>query len=136
MWYPPSMSAAKSDPGSVSALGRNAKGVFLTYLNATPKQGNEGLGNFASFRLAHLRGEVASSVTELAHASNLKFRGGTGTCVIDVYVTRVGHNSFQEIACFVKGKGAGTVIIAAGTPADWATSGPLLERAVAAFQVR
>ncbi len=136
MWYPPSMKASASDPGSVTAVSRDAKGIFHAYLNATPKQGNETLANFASFRVAHQREDVAASVTEIARASNVRFRGGTGTCVTDIYVTRAKHNSYREIACFVKGKGPGTVIVAAAPPTDWVTMGPLLKTAVAAYQAR
>ena len=135
MWYPPSLHATKSDPGSATALAESPQGVLHAYLNATPTQGDEGLINFVAFRLEHLRAENGSSPTEVAHAANLTFRGGTGTCVIDVYVAKAKH-TYREIACFVKGKGPGTVIVGAAPPADWPTMGPLLERAVAAYQVR
>jgi hypothetical protein len=64
------------------------------------------------------------------------FRGGTGSCVIDQYVTRIGAHRYQEIACLVQGRTSASVIVAAAPAATWAQASPLLFRAVAAYQIR
>src|SRR6516162_9138627 len=48
-----------------------------------------------------------------ATPQRVRFRGGTGSCVIDDYTTRVGAHHFQEIACLVRGRHNGSVIVAA-----------------------
>ena len=71
-----------------------------------------------------------------APRSDVKFRGGTGSCVIDAYVTRIGGHHYQEIACLVQGRTSASVIVAAAPAARWAQARPLLFRAVAAYLVR
>src|SRR5579862_2431703 len=118
--YPPSLTRIRSDPGSVSVERKDSKGDILAYLNATPQQGAEKLSTWPSFRVEHHLDENAISDRVLGKA-RLSFRGGTGSCLIDDYVTRVGHNSYREIACFVVGRHAGSVIIAAGSTSSWQT---------------
>ena len=79
-------------------------------------------------------GTVASE--ELAAAAGVKFRGGTGSCVVDDYVTRIGRHHYQEVACLVQGHTSASVIVAAAPASDWARARPLLLRAVAAYLVR
>jgi hypothetical protein len=69
---------------------RDARGGFLAYLNLTPRQGEEQLSTWASFRVDHNREEGDRHVVELAHGSGLRFRDGHGSCVSDGYVTQVG----------------------------------------------
>jgi hypothetical protein len=83
--------------------------VIQLYLNATPRQGTESLTHWAAFRLALLRSDDATSAREVAAAEGVKFRGGTGSCVIDAY---------------------------AAPAASWARAYPLLFQAVAAYLVR
>jgi hypothetical protein len=64
------------------------------------------------------------------------FRGSTGSCVINQYVTRTGARHYQEIACLVQGRTSASVIVAAAPAAAWTRASPLLLRAVAAYQVR
>jgi hypothetical protein len=69
-------------------------------------------------------------------AIGLYFRGGTGSCLIDDYVTRIGAHHYQEIACLVQGRTSASVIVAAAPAAMWAQARPLLLRAVAAYLIR
>ena len=106
------------------------------YLNATPRQGAETLRDWPEFRLEHLTDDDASTARQLAVSHSVRFLGGTGTCVIDAYVTKVKAHHFTEVACFVQGKTSSSVIIAAAPTASWAASSGVLMRAVAAYQVR
>ena len=134
--YPPSLKQIKGDASSVSAAEYDGKGKVLAYLNATPRQGAETLGAWPAFRVQRLRLESAVSVHVTAQALNLSFRGGKGSCVVDDYVTRIGHNRYSEIACFVEGKRAASVIVAAARQSDWTNVRGELQRAVAAYQER
>jgi hypothetical protein len=131
--YPPSMSRIHSDPGSISAA-QGRSGNYLAYLNATPQQGNEQLSTWPAFRVSKLREENGEPVHVDARTSDLSFRGGKGSCVVDDYFTRNKRRRFHEIACFVKGRGAGSVIVAAAPSAEWGRAGLQLERAVAAYE--
>jgi hypothetical protein len=136
LWYPPFMKKIPGDPWSVSASFKDATGTTLAYLNAGPKTGTEQQGSWTSFRLEHLREEHNHSVHLDAHASALPFRGGTGSCVIDDYVTRVGAHHYREIACLVQGQRAESAIVAAALVSAWPKYAPQLERAIDAWQVR
>jgi len=111
-------------------------GSYLMYLNATPKQSDETLADWPHFRIEHLTDEDASTARLLASSHGVRFLGGTGTCVIDTYVTREQANHYTELACFVQGKTGSTVIIAAAPSAGWKSESATLTRAVAAFRVR
>jgi hypothetical protein len=134
--YPPSLRPVSGDADSVSAARVSPAGVFRLYLNATPRQGDEQLRGWAAFRLRLLTADDAASAHELAAAQDVAFRGGTGSCVIDTYVTRIGAHHYQEIACLVQGRASASVIVAAAPAATWAQASPLLLRAVAAYQIR
>jgi hypothetical protein len=130
--YPPGWHRIKSDPGTVSAalvVGRT--GLVTEYLNATPKQANETLQNWASFRTAHNQEEGESQEQVLAAARDLRFRDGRGSCVIDRY--RTTRTRYQEIACLVRAPAGETVVVAAALAGRWASDAPALERAVSAF---
>ena len=134
--YPPTLRRVISDSDAVSAALPGPGGAYLLYLSATPRQGGENLQNWAAYRLRALRAEDASSVREDAAATGLAFSGGTGSCVIDDYVTRIGAHQFEELACLVHGRSGASVIVAAAPAARWAQSRSLLLRAVAAYRVR
>src|SRR5205085_12429950 len=53
MFYPASWSRQRGDPGTATAALRTRRGAFLGYLNITPRQGEEALRGWASFRLHH-----------------------------------------------------------------------------------
>ena len=134
--YPPSLRRLAGDTDAVSAARLSPGGAFQLYLNATPRQGSERLQGWAAFRLRLLRSDDAASAHQDAAAQGVKFRGGTGSCVIDDYLTRIGGHHYQEVACLVQGRTSASVIVAAAPAAAWARARPLLLRAVAAYLVR
>jgi hypothetical protein len=129
--YPPGWRPIKTDPGTFSAALLGAHGVIRGYLNATPRQGQETLADWAHFRTAHNRDEGDFRLVSEAAATGLRFRSGSGSCVIDRYTTVRAH--YREIACLVRGARASTVIVGAALPGDWARLGPQLERSIASF---
>jgi hypothetical protein len=133
--YPPALRPLTGDEDAVSAARLGPGGAFQLYLNATPRQGHEQLAHWAAIRLHLLRSDTAASAHQIAAAQRIKFRGGTGSCVIDRYITRIGGHHFQEIACLVRGHTSASVIVAAAPTATWAQARPLLLRAVAAYLV-
>jgi hypothetical protein len=133
--YPPSFMPIAGDRGSASAAVESSTGKILAYVNVTPREGDEQLKGFAGFRV-HLIGEDDDRDVHLdSSAGDLAFRGGTGSCVIDDYLTRVGDNHYKEIACFVVGQHASGVVVAAGADADWTHFLPLLRESVASFRI-
>ena len=134
--YPPSLRRVAGDTDAVSAARFGPGGAFQLYLNATPRQGSERLRGWAAFRLRLLRSDDAASARQDAAAEGVQFRGGTGSCVIDDYRTRIGSHHYQEIACLVRGRTSASVIVAAAPAARWAQARPLLFRAVAAYLIR
>ena len=134
--YPPSLRPISGDKVAVSAARLSRHGAFQLYLNATPRQGSEQLARWPAFRLHLLRSDTAVSARQVAEAHGVKFRGGTGSCVIDRYVTRVGGHHFQEIACLVVGRISASVIVAAAPTAAWTQERPLLLQAVSAYLIR
>jgi hypothetical protein len=134
--YPPSLRPIAGDTDAVSAARLGPGGGFQLYLNATPRQGAERLQDWAAFRLRLLRSDDAVSAHQISAAQGVTFRGGTGSCLIDGYVTRIGGHHHDEIACLVQGQTSASVIIAAAAAAEWAQTRPLLLRAVAAYLVR
>ena len=101
--YPPSLHPLAGDKDAVSAGRLGPGGAFQFYLNATPRQGAERLRHWSAFRLTLLRSDDAASAHEVSAAEGVKFPSGTGSCVIDAYVTRIGAHHYQEIACLVQG---------------------------------
>jgi hypothetical protein len=136
LWYPPSMRSVTADRGAASAVRLSRTGAYLLYLNATPRQGDERTANWPAFRLSHLLDDDARSVRELAAAAGVRFRGGTGSCVLDSYVTKVGAHHYTELACLVQGSRASSVVVAAAPAANWSQAASLLERAIAAYRVQ
>jgi hypothetical protein len=134
--YPPTLRPIPGDTGTVSVAMRSSAGAYLLYLNATPRQGAETLRNWATFRVHLLREDDASSAHLDAAATGLTFRGGTGSCVIDDYVTRIGAHHYREIACLVQGQAAASVVVGTAPAPRWSQARPLLERAVAAYRIR
>ena len=132
--FPPSLSALPGDAGTVTR-GLTRSGSVLVYLNVTPRQGGETLRGWAGFRLEHLRDDDARSARLDSEAAGLTFRGGPGSCVIDDYITKAGAHPYREIACYVQGAHASTVLVAATPATDWARYGELLEQAVDSYAV-
>jgi hypothetical protein len=136
LFYPPTMHRVGGDTDAVSAARLDPDGKFLLYLNATPRQGEETLRNWASYRLRVLRSDDASQASLVASSQGQPFRGGTGSCVIDRYVTRVGAHRYTELACLVQGRTAASVIVAAAPTPLWASARAVLAQAVSAYTVR
>lgn len=134
--YPPALHPIPGDTDAISVASRSPAGTYLLYLNATPRQGTETLRNWAAFRVHLLREDDASSAHLDATATGLSFRGGTGSCVSDDYITRIGAHHYREIACLVQGHTAGSVVVGTAPASRWAQAGPLLEQSVAAYRVR
>ena len=59
------------------------------------------LANWSRFRPEHNRGEGDRDVRLIASSSDLTFRAGRGSCVIDDYTTS--KATYREIACLVSG---------------------------------
>jgi hypothetical protein len=131
--FPGSWRSIVSDPGTRSAATRADGGRIVGYLNATPQQGEETLANWGTFRVDHNRDEGDTNLKLVASATNLAFRNGHGSCVIDDYRSSSGHR-YREIACIVAGANATTVVVGAAPPQDWQSQSPALERAISAFK--
>lgn len=133
--YPPTARRMHADVDAVAA-GTTAGGTVVTYYNATPQQGAETPANWASFRVDHLTDDDARSATLDTAATGLAFRGGSGSCVLDHYTTRIGAHDYHEIACLVTGAHGSSVLVVAATAADWARKQATLEQAVASYAAR
>ena len=123
----------EGDRGTLSVALRNSAGTYLGYLNVTPRQGSETPQDWAVFRLTHLRRDDAISVQEDAKVQSVRTAAAVRSCVIDDYVTTVGHHQFHEVACYVVRGSVGSVVVAATPSGDPAHVWTQLERAVAAY---
>jgi hypothetical protein len=132
--YPGSLRPMRSDPGTVSFGSTSPSGLVLVYLNVTPRQGDETLRDWPGFRASHLREEGQTAVRVDHVSPSLNFRGGHGRCVIDSYTTKVRANRYREIACYVRGARAASVLVAATATAAWQANQGLLERVISAYQ--
>jgi hypothetical protein len=129
---PPGWRHEAGDPGTRTEVLRSASGGFAGYLNATPRQGSESPRDWTEFRLEHNMDEGDRDVRLLAGATDLRFRSGGGSCVLDSYRTDSG-NRYREVACIVTGPAAATVIVGAAPPLRWAAEFPTIEQAINSF---
>jgi hypothetical protein len=130
---PPGFRTVDGDPGTLSVALRNSAGTYLGYLNVTPHQGHETLPDWAAFRLSHLLGDDAISVHVDATVHSVRTAAALRSCVIDDYVTTIGHHRFHEVACYVTSGSVSSVVVAATPSGDPAHVWNQLERAVAAY---
>jgi hypothetical protein len=130
--YPPGWRPLKTDPGTATAGLLRGGDEIVGYLNATPRQGQETLENWGSFRPDHNRDEGDRSVHLIASSTGLPFRGGHGSCVIDDYATS--RATYREIACFASGARSSAVVVAAAPTSSWHQEAATLRRAVSAFE--
>jgi hypothetical protein len=130
---PPGFRAVAGDRGTLTAALFGPGGAYLGYLNATPRQEGERLQGWPGFRLEHLRDDDARSAREDTAAQLVRTGSSLRSCVVDDYVTRVGHHHFHEVACLVVQDSAGSVIVAATPSGDPAHVWAVLQRAVAAY---
>jgi hypothetical protein len=90
------------------------------------------LENWSRFRPEHNLDEGDTrSVHVIASASQLSFRSGHGSCVIDEYTTS--KATYREIACLVSGQRSSSVVVAAAPIELWDQHAATLERAVSSF---
>jgi hypothetical protein len=136
LFYPPKWQPTSGDLGTVTAALRGSGGRYLGYLNVTPREGVEQLAGWAAFRMARNRDEGDTRVGELAAAENLGFGHADGSCVIDDYISRVGHHAYREVACIVAGSRYTNVFVGATLLSDWPTLGRVVERAASVFTER
>ena len=130
--YPPGWRPITTDPGTASVALLGGGDRIDGYLNATPKQGAETLANWSRFRPEHNLDEGDTrSVHLIASASQLSFRSGRGSCVIDEYTTS--KATYREIACLVSGPRSTAVVVAAAPIELWDQQAATLERAVSSF---
>jgi hypothetical protein len=132
--YPGSLHPMHGDPGTVTVSSTSRSGAVLAYLNVTPRQGAETLRDWPSFRVDHLREEGQTGVRVDGVSAPLDFRGGLGRCVIDSYTTKIHDNRYREIACYVQGAHAASVLVAAAPAAAWQATAALLEKVVSSYQ--
>jgi hypothetical protein len=132
MPYPPGWQRVAGDAGTATAVLQGAHHDYLGYLNLTPRQGDETLRSWASFRVEHNVAEGDRAVRTLASASGLRFRSGRGSCVQDSYTTSSGAR-FVELACLAAGRNVTSVIVGAAPPREWVRMSPLIELAISAF---
>ena len=130
---PAALAPLRSDSGTASAALQGVHGAFLGYLNATPRQGDETLANWAHFRVAHNKEEGDRDIQTIAAGTNLRFRNGHGSCVQDSYATETGAH-YIEVACIVAGRRATTVIVGAAPPDRWHDISPAIQRSISAFE--
>jgi hypothetical protein len=133
LFFPPGWRAIPGDKGTVTEALRDSGGLYVGYLNVTPRQGAERLRGWAAFRTIHNREDGDQQVHPLISDEGLRFRHAEGSCVIDDYLSRVGSHPYREIACIVTGSRHTDVFIAAAFTRDWRTLGPTIERATSAF---
>jgi hypothetical protein len=131
--YPPGWRIVPGDRGTATAALLDKGGRYLGYLNVTPRQGDENVATWASFRIAHNADEGDTAVKRIAAATGLRFRAGHGSCVKDSYTTRTGAR-YVEVACLIAGPRAESVIVGAAPPDSWSGTSTALERAISAFQ--
>jgi hypothetical protein len=129
MPYPASWRALRGDPGTATAALRTSTGIYLGYLNITPREGEETLSNWRTFRIEHNREEGDRNVKELAAVDSLSFRTGHGNCVKDSYVGGTG-DPYIEIACLIAGPKLSVVAVGAAPPSAWPRQAPVIERAI------
>lgn len=132
LYVPPGWGHEHGDPGTATAVLTDAHGHVRGYLNATPRQGNESLASWDSFRVHHNAEEGDREVRTEAEATDLPFPSGRGSCVKDRYRT-ISNAQYIELACLVSGTKTSAVIVAAATPESFSELAPELQRAVSSF---
>jgi hypothetical protein len=126
--FPPSWRTVAGDRGSLSAALRDRNGRYLGYLNLTPRQGDERLSSWTTFRIRHNEAEGNHDVRLLAARRGLRLARWTVACVQDAYTTSTAVR-YMEFACLTGGRHP-SAVVAAAPPADWRLETPTLELAV------
>jgi hypothetical protein len=134
--YPPGWEAIPGDLGTLSFATRGRGGLYLGYLNATPRQGAEQLAGWGVFRTRRNSEDGDRRVRTLSSSENVPFIDARGSCVLDEYLSRVGSHPYRELACIVAGRRSTSVFVGAALVADWPALGPIVEHAAATFVER
>ena len=134
--YPAGWRPIPGDKGTVTVALRDRGGLYLGYLNVTPRQGAEQLHGWAAFRTHHNREDGDHRVAQRAAAEGLGFRDARGSCVIDDYLSKVGSHAYREIACIVSGSRHADIFIGAALISHWRMLGGTVERAASSFLQR
>jgi hypothetical protein len=134
--YPSRWRAIPGDAGTVSFALRDREGMYLGYLNVTPRQGAEQLAGWGGFRTRRNAEEGDTQVRELSFSENVAFANARGSCVLDDYLSRVGSHAYRELACIVAGRHSTSVFVGAALVADWSTLGPIVKHAAATLVER
>jgi hypothetical protein len=129
--YPPGWRRITTDAGTATFALLRGGHLIDGYLNMTPKQGTETLANWSQFRPQHNLGEGDRSERVNASATDLRFRTGRGSCVIDTYTTS--KATYREIACLVSSPRSTAVVVAAAPSATWNQQAATLQRAISSF---
>lgn len=129
MAYPAGWTPIKGDPGTASVALFGPSHRYFGYLNLTPRQGAETVGNWGRFRVDHQGDEGAKDVTTLAAVTGRRVGDATDSCVEDAYTTTTGER-YVEIACIVQGRRNTVVAVGASPPQELSRTAPLLQRAL------
>lgn len=126
--YPQGWTRIHGDPGTATVALLGPQRQIRGYLNLTPRQGAETLGNFAHFRVDHNGDEGDRGIRTLASATEHPFGHGHASCVQDSYATKTGAR-YVELACLVSGRTT-VAVVGAAPPQDWPRLALLIRRAI------
>ncbi len=129
--YPSSWKAIPGDKGTVSFAIRDRRGLYLGYLNLTPRQGAEQLAGWAAFRTRRNAEDGDAQVRIVSSREGVMFSNARGSCIVDDYLSRVGRHPYRELACIVSGRHRISVFVGAALVPDWPALGPLIGHSAA-----
>lgn len=136
LFYPASWRAVAGDSGTVSFALRDQHGLYLGYLNLTPREGAEQLRGWAAFRAGRNSEEGDRAVRIVASSERVGFAAARGSCVIDDYTSSVGSHRYRELACIVAGRHSTSVFVGAALRPDWTRLASLIRHAAATLVER
>ena len=134
--YPSGWKTIPGDKGTVSLALRDRRGLYLGYLNVTPRQGAERLTGWDRFRIGRNAEEGDTHVREISASANVAFVNARGSCVLDDYISRVGAHPYRELACIVAGRHSTSVFVGASVVGEWSRLGPIVRHAAATLVER
>ncbi len=127
--FPAGWRRVSSDPRTATAALLGPHDAFVGYLNLTPRQGDESLSDWASFRVDHNAEEGDRAVATQAVTTDQRLGSQRWSCVQDAYTTSA-RTRYVELACLVAGPHTSVVVVGASPPQAWPKISPLLERAI------
>jgi hypothetical protein len=132
--YPPSLQPTTGDNDAVTVARRSPAGAYLLYLNATPararrirRTGPPPDCDTCAPRAHPRPGRTPPQAESPSWAEPDPAYSTT---------TKTGAHHYEELACLVQGRSGASVLVAAAPAGQWTQAASLLERAVAAYQVR